>query len=234
MTSFIKRILRKFGFDVVRYHPLFDILLKKYDIDTVIDIGANNGQFALDIHERLPHAKIYSFEPLNDAFLELTQKLGSIANFHAFNIGLGNANKTSTINRSSFSPSSSLLPMTDLHKQLYPKSADSIAETITIKRLDDMASEMQPGSNVLVKLDVQGYEDEVLRGGAKTIARSRVLVTETSFATLYEGQPLFDDIYKIVYELGFRYAGSRERHYNTQTGELLYEDAIFVNTKCPS
>ena len=224
----IKRALRKFGYDVVRYHPLFDIVLNKYAIDTVLDIGANNGQFALDVHTRLPDARIYSFEPLKEAFRELTDNLKTIPNFRAFNIGLGDMNGTATIFHSSFSPSSSLLPMAALHKKLYPKSADATIETITVKRIDDMRNEISLGENVLVKLDVQGYEDKVLRGGANTIAGAKVLVVEVSFVTLYEHQPLFDDIYKIVRKLGFVYIGSRERHYSRETGELIYEDAIFL------
>ena len=97
MLIIIKRALQRFGYDVVRYHPLFDIVLKKYAIDTVLDIGANNGQFALDIHTRLPKAKIYSFEPLQEAFRELTGNLKTVPGFRAFNIGLGDSNGTATI-----------------------------------------------------------------------------------------------------------------------------------------
>lgn len=228
MLLALKRVLRKLGFDVVRYHPIFDIVLKKYAIDTVIDVGANNGQFALDIHARLPSATIYSFEPLHDTYKELVENLKDVPTFRAFNVGLGDAAETKTIFRSSFSPSSSLLPMTDLHKKLYPKSAGATPETITIRKLNDVASGMNLNGNVLVKLDVQGYEDKVLRGGTEVLRHAKVLVTEVSFVTLYEGQPLFNDIYTIARELGFTYAGSRERHYSSQTGELLYEDSIFV------
>lgn len=82
--------------------------------------------------------------------------------------------------------------------------------------------------NLLVKLDVQGYEDKVLLGGKNVISQAKMLLIETSFTRLYENQPLFDDIYLIVRELGFTYQGSRERHYNKKTGELVYEDAIFI------
>jgi len=228
MLLALKRALRRFGYDVVRYHPLFDLVLQKYAIDTVLDIGANDGQFALEIHEKLPHAAIYSFEPLHDAYQKLMERMRRVPGFHAFNIGLGEAAATATIHRSSFSPSSSLLPMAALHKKLYPKSAEATPETITLKRLDDIQDELPQSGNLLVKLDVQGYEDKVLRGGSAVIARAKVLITEASYVTLYEGQPLFDDIYTVARELGFIYAGSRERHYSPATGELIYEDALFV------
>ena len=118
--------------------------------------------------------------------------------------------------------------MADLHKKLYPKSAGAERETINMKRLDDMGEELSLGNSLLVKLDVQGYEDKVLRGGKRLLSCAKMLVCEVSFVPLYEQQPLFDDIYAIVRELGFSYAGSRERHYSSQTDELIYEDAIFV------
>ena len=228
MIMTVKKILRKFGYDIVHHHPVFDIALKKYAIETVIDIGANSGQFALGIHEQLPHAMIYSFEPLHDIFTKLSENLKGVRNFKAFNVGLGEKNETTTILRSSFSPSSSLLPMTELHKKLYPKSSRATTETITIKRLDDMANDIPIKGDLLVKLDVQGYEDNVIRGGSKIIGKATMLLIETSFIQLYENQPLFDDIYSIVRELGFTYKGSRERHYSKETGELIYEDSIFI------
>lgn len=224
----IKKLLRKFGYDIVRHHPVYNIALKKYAVETVIDIGANTGQFALDIHQRIPNATIYSFEPLHDTFLTLTENLQAVQNFKAFNVGLGERNETASILRSSFTPSSSLLPMTELHKKLYPKSSGATPEIINIKRLDDMVGSMPITGNLLVKLDVQGYEDKVLRGGKGLISKATILLIETSFVQLYENQPLFDDIYSLVRELGFTYKGSRERHYSKETGELIYEDAIFT------
>jgi len=228
MLQAVKRALRRAGYDIVRYHPSFDRMLEKYDIDTIIDIGANTGQFALDMHARLPQAAIYSFEPLPDAFLALVANLKQIPNSHAFNVALGETDETTTIFRSSFTPSSSFLPMTGLLKKSYPKIAQTTEETVRVRRLDDMQEELSLGRNLLVKLDVQGYEDKVLRGGAEVIARAKMLMMEVSFVALYEQQPLFGDIYRIVSDMGFVYAGSRERHYDPKTEALLYEDALFA------
>lgn len=228
MLMAIKKILRKRGFDIIRYHPLYDTLLARYAIDTVIDVGANTGQFAQEIHEKLPEAQIYSFEPLHDAYLEL-EKLGSqIPRFRAFNFALGDSEGTSEIERSSFSPSSSLLHMSAQHKELYPKSADISKETIQVKRLDDIASQMEINGNILIKIDVQGFEDKVIKGGTSLLPRAKMLIVETSFVPLYESQPLFDDIEKLVYSIGFRYHGTREQHWKGNTGELLYQDSIFI------
>ncbi len=80
-----------------------------------------------------------------------------------------------------------------------------------------------------MKIDVQGYEDRVLRGGEQTVKRAQVLLVETSFQQLYEGQALFEDILALLRGWGFRYAGALDQLLNPRTGEALQQDSIFVN-----
>lgn len=228
MVMTIKKFLRKLGYDVIKYRPHYDNLLKKQAIDTVFDIGANSGQFAREIHGEIPSARIYSFEPLTDVFRDLQKNCSYIHNFKAFNIALGKHNENKIIQRSSSSPSSSLLQMSELHKKLYPGSSGATQENVIIKKLDNVAQKIKLGKNILVKIDVQGFEDKVIIGGQDIISRAKLLLIETSFVTLYEEQPLFDDIYMLIRNLGFTYMGSKERHYNEETGEFIYEDSIFV------
>lgn len=228
MVSTIKKFLRHFGLDIVFYRSVFDKALEKYNIDTVLDIGANAGQFAEEIHKQLPRAKIYSFEPLKDIFLRLQEKTNTIPNFKAFNIGLGEKNGSAEIERSSFSLSSSFLPMGTLHKKLYPKSAETYKETVDVRRLDDVTGEMNLSGNILIKIDVQGFENAVINGGKATISKAKVLLLETSFVELYVGQPLFDDIYRLLKPLGFKYIGRQNQHWNKAGDEIIYEDSVFV------
>ena len=79
--------------------------------------------------------------------------------------------------------------------------------------------------------DVQGYEDRVFRGGERTIRTSKLVVVEMSFALLYEGQPLFQDIYGLLSNWGFRYAGSLYQTLNPHDGSVLQSDAIFLSTR---
>lgn len=228
----IKKILRRLGYDVVIYRPVFEKALARYEIDTVLDIGANTGQFSLEIYKLLPEAKIYSFEPLHDIFSELKKNTATIPKFKAFNVGLGATNGNIEIERSSFSPSSSFLHMSSLHKTVYPKSAETFKETVTLKRLDDVTNETESkidlSGNLLIKMDVQGFESEVIKGGMETLKKAKVLLLETSFVELYTGQMLFDDIYKLIRSLGFKYIGRHGQHWNDKTNEVMYEDSIFV------
>ena len=80
---------------------------------------------------------------------------------------------------------------------------------------------------MLIKIDVQGFEDKVIAGGRNIIRRATILILETSFQPLYIGQPLFEDIYDSLKQ-DFRYMGSLSQSQSQIDGSALYEDSIFV------
>lgn len=228
----LRKLIWKTGFDIRRYRPEPDelIWLKKIGIKTIVDIGANIGQFAEEIRPDLPDAFIYSFEPLKDCYDTLVKAMKDDKKFKAFNIALGDANDEVIMHRSEYSASSSILKMAQSHKDLYPYTKRSTDEKITVRRLDDI-KEMNPShlqKEILVKIDTQGYEDRVIRGGTEFLKQAKVIIIETSFITLYEKQLLFADIYKMLTDLGFSYKGSLHRKFNVKNGGTLYEDSIFI------
>ncbi|GAH51052.1 unnamed protein product, partial [marine sediment metagenome] len=101
-------------------------------------------------------------------------------------------------------------------------------QTIKIRRLDDILGELDIVDDILIKIDVQGAEDKVILGGEKLIYRASVLILETSFQPLYEGQLLFDGIYDLLREKGFVYAGSENNIRNPQDGSILQCDSVFL------
>ena len=211
--------------------PKFDkkpyLWLIRQNISTVLDIGANTGQFAEHIHRILPEAQIISFEPLADCYDELVKNGRKLGRFTAYNYALSDEEGNTSIYRSEFSPSSSLLPMGDLHKAAFPHTRGGTVETVSTRRLDDM-QDLGITYPLLVKIDVQGFEDHVIAGGSATIGRAAVLIVETSFQTLYDHQPLFDDVYRQLRELGFAYHGNWFQDNDARDGAALQSDSIFV------
>ena len=118
--------------------------------------------------------------------------------------------------------------MQELHKRNFPFTAGQSKETVKIRRLDDCAKELTIENEILVKLDVQGAEDKVIGGGRSLIQRAKVLIVETSMDSLYEGQPLFADIFKLLDGLGLRYKGALSQAFSTLDGSVLYADSVFV------
>lgn len=229
----IRKIIQKTGFDLHRYRPAPDKLsyLRLFDLKTVLDIGANTGQFATEIRKRLPEAQIYSFEPLKSCFEALGASQAKDPQFRAFNYALGNTNEEIDMHKSAYSPSSSILQMSQVHKDLFPHTKESTSEKIQIRRLDEIAKGLDLEKEILIKVDVQGFEDKVIEGGRETIKKAKIVLIENSFVELYKGQSLFDDIYEKLKSLGFNYRGSLQEKVDQKNGQIISEDSLFVKSQ---
>lgn len=224
-------ILRQHGGNINTFISLNQPWFHALNIATVLDIGANVGQFAITINAVIPKAQIYSFEPLPDCFERLELRMAGVKNFAGFNIGIGECSGNLIFERNSFSPSSSFLKMTNLHKTEFSFTNESKPVSVKIERLDSIAEKFIINEPLLIKIDTQGYEERVLRGGEQTIKRAKLIIIETSFEYLYEGQPLFNDVYQQMINYGFVYMGALTQLCSSQSGQVLQADSIFVK-KC--
>jgi FkbM family methyltransferase len=195
---------------------------------TVIDVGAFIGAFAYGIHTILPEARIYSFEPLLENYQKLVNNLAPARHFRAFHTALGDQKGEMNFWKSDFMASSSALPMADLHKNAFPHSSHVTAMTVPVARLDDYLPSMELEPPVLLKIDVQGYEDKVLLGGSETLRKVNFVLSEVSYKPLYEGQVLFDQIYECLQKQGFEYAGNFDSLISPVDGTILQSDVLFV------
>jgi FkbM family methyltransferase len=232
VRNLIKKPLNMLGVDVVKYRPQYSLgeyaYLSTLGIKTVIDAGAHSGEFALMIKKLLPDASVLSFEPLKETFRRLENALRGMSDCQAFNFALGESNETIEMHRNDYTQSSSLLPMADLHKEAFPETAHETIEAVEVKRLDDALSGLTLKPELLVKIDVQGYEDKVIAGGERVVSSAKAIIVEVSFQKLYEGQPLFDDVYRILKEKGFIYMGNLYQLISPTNGSVLQADAMFV------
>jgi FkbM family methyltransferase len=230
----VKRPLNHLGLDLVRYNPRYSLgeyaYVASLDIRTVIDVGAHTGEFARMIKGILPETAIFSFEPLKAEFESLRQQMQNGAGFMAFNCAVGDRNETIEIHRSSYAQSSSLLPMAQLHKETFPVSAGHSVEMVEVKRLDDVLRDIELRPQVLIKIDVQGYEDKVIAGAVETLDKAKAIIVEVSFRELYQGQPLFERIFGLLSEKGFTYMGNLYQLLSPIDGAPLQADALFVRS----
>jgi FkbM family methyltransferase len=202
-------------------------LFSQFPIRTILDIGAHKGEFATMIHQVLPEAQILAFEPLADCYQEVDNLAASLPNIRAFNVALGSSTGTVPMMRSDYSPSSSLLPMGQLHRDSFPFSAGTKAEIVNVTRLDDVLSGESLERDILIKIDAQGYTGEILRGGAEVVSRARFVVVEASCYELYEGEPLFKQIHEFMQEMGFVYRGNVDQLISPVDRTILQVDAFF-------
>jgi len=241
MINFLKRFIRKafnlIGLDVVRISkaPKHTFLgLRNLPIRTIIDVGANKGQFARMISKLFQNAHINCFEPMPDLLKKLKEWAESQkGRVKVFNYALGDSEGTvEMFSHIEHSPSSSLLRTTEICERLYPFTKKQTAISVKSTTLDKaMANLSEPLiADILIKLDVQGYEDRVIRGGTETFHKARACIVEVCLDKLYENQATFKNISFLLHDMGFRYAGNLEQVYN-KDGHVIYIDAVFVKVE---
>lgn len=198
-------------------------------IDLVLDVGANAGDYALQLRRELGFGGgLVSFEPLASAFAALQALAGADPRWQAHHCALGEADGTATINIAGNSYSSSLLPMLPAHVAALPVSTIVATETIRVRRLDDFRSELPPHVKpILLKIDAQGFEAQVLRGAAATLADVGFVEIELSLVPLYSGQALFAELAQTLRDAGFLLIAIEPAFTDGRTGELLQVDGLF-------
>ena len=233
--SFIKRCIHYLGFDLRRYSPLssdisqFMAMLKEHKVNLIFDVGANIGQFGKEIRNAGYGGRMVSFEPLTSAHARLltasnNDPLWDVASQAA----IGNEDGEIEIHVSGNSVSSSVLAMLDTHANAAPSSVYVSNEKVPLKRLDTIGLDyIHPDAVLFIKIDTQGYEDRVLQGASKVLARAIGLQLELSFVPLYDGQCLYDEMVAQLQVLGFELWGMTPVFNNPSNGRLLQVDATF-------
>ena len=204
--------------------------LTSHPIDLIIDVGGNCGQFAQIARAKFPGAHIVSIEPLPEPFAQLETWAKQDGNTTVLNIGVGEADAVLSINlHVDHSPSSSMLPTLDGGLDIFPQMTRQQALEVPVRRLDDVLTEIgrAAGPNTLLKLDVQGFEEHVLRGAPNTLRQVSALMTEVSIDPMYEGQAEFFNLCQLAYAAGLRYAGNYSQ-YPANDGHVIFLDACFT------
>lgn len=220
--------LMKRGVHPEHYARLDVKWLRDANIKTILDIGANSGQFTGAAQALFPQATIYAFEPLAECYRSLATRFADSPAVHSFCTAVGDEDGEISFRSNSFSQSSSALELTELHRQAFPWAAESSEVVVPIRRLDSILPELKLDPRVLMKIDVQGYEDRVLRGAELFMKHVDYAVVETSFEQLYENEATFATVYDLMSAYGFRFAGSLDQVVNPANDRPLYADALFV------
>lgn len=236
MKELIRRTLRRAGYDLHRFVPTASPdaqvaqMLTKLDIDLVFDVGANTGQYGTLLRELGYKGRIVSFEPLAAAHAALS---ATAARDPAWTVAprgaVGDSDGEIVINVAANSASSSVLDMLAAHSDAAPESVYVGTETVPIARLDTVAEACVGGAhNVYIKVDTQGFEAAVLRGGPVMFARAAAVQLELSLVPLYAGQPLWDEMIALMATHGLVLWALWPGFADAASGRLLQVDAIFA------
>lgn len=232
----IKQTLRRLGLEVHRFTPgssrtaRLIAAMDSCGINTVLDVGANEGQFGEELRIGGFTGRIVSFEPMADAYGKLLKR--SLNDPHwkvAPRCAIGTERGTVELNVAGNSVSSSLLPMLEAHRAAAPQSAYSRREPVTMLPLDEAAPPfLDDSGQILLKIDTQGYEWQVLDGAPSLLARSCAVLIELSLVPLYEGQSLWHDCVSRLEKAGFTIWSMEPEFIDSKTGRTLQINGLFI------
>jgi len=219
--------LRWTKFSLTSYKMLSSLKKQELNPKSIIDVGANVGQFAVASANIYPDSEVYSFEPLPECFSQLQDNSRPYKNITVCQMALGEEKGSVTFNVNKHSHSSSILPLSDNHKKSFPDAEVSHEIEVEVNTLDSALEAIELVSPVLLKIDVQGYESQVLAGSQKIFDKIDYVILESSFKPMYEGELLFLEIINQMKEYGFVFNRPVGWLESIGTGEIVQMDMLF-------
>lgn len=208
--------------------------LESLNVNVVFDIGSNTGQYAAGLRKAGYQGRMISFEPLSQPFATLERRASKDPLWDCRRYALGDADGTVSVNiAGNAAQSSSVLPMLKSHQDAFPPANYVGVEDVAVYRLDSVAPEiLRPTDVTFLKIDVQGFEKQVLAGSESTLANSCVgMQLELSFLPLYEGSMLIPEALEWAYSMGFTLTGLLPCFIDPRDGRMLQADGVFLREK---
>lgn len=199
------------------------------NLDLVIDVGSNIGQWISAFLIFADVGRIEAFEPNPEAFELLRTRLGQRPETHLHQLAVGEKHATTLLNITRGSGLSSLLDPGENLRVQYAPAADVINQLpVKVVPLDEAISDDTIVD--LMKIDVQGFEHSVLRGAQETLKRTRAVLIETNFTSHYVGDGSFGTLFAHLTELGFDF-WDVSPPYRGKDAQALWADAVFINPR---
>lgn len=191
----------------------------------VMDVGASDGHWTVLAHSLFPQAEYVLVEPLEEHASTLARLAAEHPQFRVCPTALGSANGTVAM-----SVASDLVSSSCLH---YAHDDQIVRRTVSISTADAFLASAGIAPPDLLKIDVQGFELEVLKGAERLLARLDVLIVEVNMFRFMPECPLAHEVIAYLADRGFvlfDLAGQLRRPYQDDLGQL---DLVFAAGTSP-
>jgi FkbM family methyltransferase len=236
LLKLLQRRVRRYGYSLVPAPPptagvpaweIWSWVRSTTNIRTIIDIGANDGEYARYLNDFYKPDVIHAFEPLESCQPKLAALQETAPHLTIYQLALSDADGEAMFFSNEFAPASSLLEVSALARRAFPETERATASTVTLARLDDVLPPESLKHDILIKIDVQGVEDRVIRGGRRVFSAAKIVLIEMAFVVVYERQPLFEEVHQLLQECGLRLAGFKNQIDDATTGQPLFAHCLY-------
>ncbi len=192
----------------------------------IFDVGAHLGETSLSLALDFPNSQIHAFEPVEAVFKQLINHCRKYKNIQCHQLALGATNETRLIQLQSSDPLCSMNQMSNLASDQTPPE---LKETIQITTIDQIASKLNIKEIALLKIDVEGFELEVLQGSMQMLRSKKIhnIMAEATFNRFSKQHVSIDSLSIFLSEVGYELVGYYDPAYDSHTGNLYYMNALF-------
>lgn len=211
--SAIQHVAEHLGWIVERYTGSESLpghlrrVFAQNEVDCVLDVGANRGQFASMLRRSGYTGRIISFEPVPEAFAELLANTAGDGQWEARRLAFGNRRETLPFNVTASSSVSSFFAPTEEYSDSYAGGRVERIEDVEVVRLDAIFADLKAGTHVFLKVDTQGYDERVVEGASGCMDHIVGIQIEMSVMPIYVGAPNYINTFGLMEALGFRPSG---------------------------
>lgn len=195
-------------------------LRQRYEFGSLVDIGANDGAYGAFLQAFFDIQEVHAFEPQVKFKSQLAGR-----GFEVYDFALSDSSGACQFYTSQYDPASSLLPLTAMAVTEWPEISTNTAVEVETRRLDDALGCLS--GEVLIKVDAQGSEDRIIRGGERVFASAAAILIEMSFVPIYADQALFGDVHHHLSRLGFALRGFKSQYTSARSGEPLFAHCVY-------
>jgi len=207
-------------------------LIQLNQIDLVLDVGANRGQFAQSVRDSGFKGEIHSFEPIKAVFEQLQHASANDSKWHIHNYAMASEIGEGQINVTQASDLSSLLAPNDYGARRFKKNKISYTESIKISTVDEFLNNGLSDAKekrIFLKTDTQGYDLEVIKGAHSSIKQIRCLLSEISLIPIYSGMPHYIESLQVYESLGFIVTGFYPITREKSDLSVIEMDCVMIN-----
>ena len=195
---------------------------------TIIDVGANVGQFTISAYKLFNKVSILSIEANDEILNELKINTYGLEGVEVISTAVGDFDGKTNFFINLDSQVSSLLKIGSDRKSIFPKSVVLKNKNIPIVTIDSLLKQRIVQEPILLKLDVQGAEEKVLIGAEASLMKIKWILIEISFLNLYHGEPTLDNLNDKMSAKGFKFVGVMNYHMSPDCKKIIEMDALFV------
>jgi|TARA_B110000971_G_scaffold92635_1_gene95297 FkbM family methyltransferase len=207
-------------------------LIQLHEIDLVLDVGGNRGQFAKSLRNDGYSGDIHSFEPVKATFEEIQQASQADKKWTVHNFAMGEQQGQSTVNVTKSSDFASFLKPSDYGKERFKKNKVEYTEEVDINTVDNFLKSDIPNfesKRIFLKTDTQGFDLQVVKGAGKSIPFIHCLLSEISFIPIYDDMPHYIETLEAFESIGFSVSGFYPITRCKKTLSVIEMDCVMVN-----